>query len=229
LSEIFREKASEIIGRQELQDLVDVVARRHPKIVDELIPNVLSYSEVLAVVRGLLIEKVSIRDMRTILESMADAARVSKNPIYLTEQVRRRLGPAIAQGLTESDGVLYAALLDPGCEEELRGCLLKTENDVSLAPDLATAQALLAGLQNAVEQLGLAGRRPIIVAPSDLRFALWKFAHRFMAQVIVVSQQELPPRQEVSSVASVSLLRDQLDSGSPTPVGGAPIGQESHV
>jgi len=205
LSEIFREHACELVGRQELQELVDVVARRHPKLVDDLIPNIVGYSEIHAVVRSLLSENVSIRDLRTILEGIADAARVSKNPVHLAEAVRKRLGPSIGQTLMEPDGKLYAALLDPGCEEAMRTCLISNEHDTALAPDLPTAQSLLGGIQRAVEALGVAGHRPVIVAPSDLRFAFWKFVNRFMPQVTVVAQQELPPRMEVSALTTVSL------------------------
>ena len=119
--------------------------------------------------------------------------------------VRERIGPAIAQALLEPDNKLYAALLDPGCEEVLRSCLVSNDSDAALAPDLATAQALLGGVQQAVEQLSMAGHRPVLVAPTDLRFPLWKFVHRFMPQVIVVAQQELPPRLEISAIASVSV------------------------
>jgi flagellar biosynthesis protein FlhA len=206
LSEVFKENAADIVGRQELQELVDVVARRYPKLVDDLIPGILGYSEVLSVVKNLLREKVSIRDLRSILEALADGARLTKSPTFLTEHVRQRLGPMIAQSLAEPDGKLYAALLDPMCEEALRGCLIRDDNDVALSPDLNVAQGLLLGLQNAIEELSLAGRRPVVVAPSDLRYALWKFAHRFLPQITIVAQQELPPRLEVSALTTVSLV-----------------------
>ena len=213
LSEIFREHAADIVGRQELQELMDVVARRHPKLVDELVPNLLGYGEVHAVVRSLLREGVSVRDLRSILEALADGARMTKSPVFLTDLVRQRIGAAIAQSLAEPDGQLYAALLDPGCEEVLRACLVKTDADVALTPDLATAQALLGAVQTALERLGMAGHRPVIIAPSDLRYAFWKFIHRFMPQVTVVAQQELPPRLEVSAQATVSLPRPGLRGG----------------
>ena len=205
LSEIFRDHAAEIVGRQELQELVDVVARRPPKVVDALVPALLSYGDVLGVIRNLLRERVNVRDLRSILEALADAARTTKSLVNLTEHVRQRIGPSIAQPLKEQDGTLYAALLDPACEEALRGWVVRNEHDVALAPDLGHAQALLAGVQRAVEQLSLAGRRPVIVAPSDLRYAFWKFTSRFLPQVTVVAQQELPSRLPVQAVATVSL------------------------
>ena len=205
LSEIFRDHAADLVGRQELQDLIDVVAQRAPKLVDDLIPAVVSMSEIHAVIRGLLKECVSIRDLRSILEAIADGARTGKSPVHLTSAVRCRIGPAIAQALVEADGKIYAALLDPATEETLRGCLMTSDNDAALAPDLTTAQALLGGVQKAIEQLGLHGHRPILVAPADLRYAFWKFVNRFLPQVIVVAQQELPPRLEVSAMTTVSL------------------------
>jgi flagellar biosynthesis component FlhA len=138
------------------------------------------------------------------LEAIADGALTTKSLIFLTETVRRRLGPSIAEKLTSHDGKLYAALLDPACEEALRSCVIKSEHDIALAPDLATAQGLLTGIQSAVETLGMQGHRPVLVAPADLRYPFWKFAHRFLPQVVVVAQQELPPRLEVAAVATVS-------------------------
>jgi len=206
LSEIFREHAADLVGRQELQELIDVVAKRHPKLVDDIVPGVVGYADIHAVVRNLLREGVSVRDLRSILEALGDAARVSKSPVHLTESVRQRIGPAIAQSLAETDGRLYAALLDPNTEATLRRCVQHSDTDVSLAPDLATAQALLQGIQQAVERLGLAGRRPVLVAPADLRYALRAFVARFLPQVVVVSQQELPARLELSAVATVPLV-----------------------
>ncbi|MFT7623409.1 MAG: flagellar biosynthesis protein FlhA [Myxococcota bacterium] len=205
LSELFREHAAELVGRQELMELIDVVARRHPKLVDELIPNILGYGEVHAVIRNLLSEGVSIRDLRTILEALADGARTSKAAVTLTEAVRRRIGPSIAQHVKEADGKVYAALLDPRCEEALRNCVVTSEHDTALAPDLGTAQSLLGGVQKAVEALGIQGHRPLLVAPADLRYPLWKFVNRFLPQVTVVSQQELPSRMEVQALTTVSL------------------------
>lgn len=207
LSEVFREHAADLLGRVELQQLIDVVARRHPRLVDELIPAQLTIGEVLQVARRLLEEGVSIRDLRTIIEGLSDAARVSKAPVALVEAVRQKLGPAIAQSLVEADQKLYAALLEPDTEATLRKVLVKEGGDVGLAPDLPTAQAVLGGVQRAVEKLGLAGRRPILVAPTDLRYPLWKFVHRFLPQVVVVAQQELPARLEVCATAAVGVER----------------------
>jgi flagellar biosynthesis protein FlhA len=229
LSEVFKENAADIVGRQELQELIDVVARRYPKLVDDLIPAVLGYSEVLSVVKNLLREQVSIRDLRSILEALADGARLTKSPTFLTEHVRQRLGPMIAQSLAEPDGKLYAALLDPMCEETLRGCLIRDDNDVALSPDLSVAQGLLLGLQNAIEELSLAGRRPVVVAPSDLRYAVWKFAHRFLPQITVVAQQELPPRLEVSALATVSLVEMTPGDGDAVRAPDTTIGPEVRV
>ncbi len=205
LSELFREHAAQLVGRAELQQLIDVVARRHPRLVDELIPAQLQIGEVLHVVRRLLEEAVSIRDLRSIIEALADAARVSKSPVALTEAVRQRLGPSISEALLEPDRKLYAALLEPETEATLRKVLVKDGGDVGLAPDLATAQAILGGVHKAVEKLGVQGKRPILVAPSDLRYPLWKFVHRFLPQVTVLAQQELPARLEICASAAVGV------------------------
>jgi flagellar biosynthesis protein FlhA len=205
ISEAIQSEAHQLIGREALQDLLDVVAHRSPKVVDELIPNVLSHAEILAVLRNLLKERVSIRDLRTILETLAEASRHSKTTYFLAESVRERLGPAVVQSLCDQHQRLHAAIFDAASENALRSVTLRQENDVSLAPDLAMAQRLLEQLQEAVTRLHEKGHEAVIVTPADLRYALWKFASRFVPQLQVIGQNELPARIELITEMSMNV------------------------
>jgi len=207
LSEVLSANASRLLGRDELQKLIDLVAQKSPRIVEELLPQTLSHSELLAVLRQLLEERVSVRDLRTILEALSDAARYGKATPYLVDQVRQRLGPAIAQRHVEADGKLYVAIFDGATEDLLRSFVLRNEAESALAPDLQTAQALLSQLQQAHQRLQAQGHTSVIVTPPDLRSPLRRFVARLMPQLVVMSQTELPPRLDVVTVATLSVQR----------------------
>ncbi len=205
ISEAIQREAHQLLGRDELQDLLEVIAMRSPKVVDELVPNVLTHAEILAVLRGLLRERVSVRDLRTILETLSEASRLSKSTQFLTERVRERLGSAIVQSVMGGDNKLHAAIFDAVSENALRQVVIRQENDVAIAPDLTMAQNLLAQLQQAVQVLHERGFDATVVVPTDLRYALWRFASRFVPQVHFIGQNELPSRVELNTELTMSL------------------------
>ncbi len=207
VSEALVREAHQLIGREELQALLDIVSDHSPRVVDELIPTVLSHVEVLAVLRMLLREQVSVRDLRTILESLSENARQSKATHFLAEQVRQRLGPRIAQSLMGPDGKLHAAIFDAPSEDALRSVTMRHDGDVALAPDLGMAREVLEQLKVASDTLHDLGYPALIVAPSDLRYPLVKFATRFLPQVRFMSQSELPPRVELITHRTLGLSR----------------------
>ncbi len=206
LSEVLQRESEQLLGREQLQHLLDVVARRNPRIVDELVPSVLTHAELQAVLRALLRERVSIRDLSTILETLSEASRYGKTIPFLVDQVRARLGSGIVQGLLGGDGKLHVAILSPGTEETLRSTMLRTDVDVNLAPDLATAQRLLAEIQDAVEHLHGHGHAAVLLVPTDIRFALFRFVSRFLTQVQVLGQNELPGRVELVTETTIDAV-----------------------
>lgn len=205
LSEVLQRDADKLLSREDMQTLLDVAARRSPRVVDEVVPGVLGHAEVLAVLRALLRERVSIRDLPAILEALGEAARFGKTVPFLVDQVRLRLGPAVVQALLGMDGRLHVAMMDAASEDLLRTFVVRNEADVSLAPDLANAQTLLAQLQSGMERLQQLGHHPLLIAPSDLRYPLWRFAARFLPLVHVMAQNELPPRVEVATDHTITL------------------------
>ncbi len=204
LSEVLGSAASRLLGRDEVQKLIDIVALKSPRVVEELLPTQLSYAELIAVLRHLLEERVSIRDLRGILEALAEAVRYGRSTFYLVDQVRLRLGPAIAQHYVESDGKLHVAIFDGATEDVLRQFVLRNESESVLAPDLQTAQSLLAQLQQAHQKLQARGHSTVVVVPPDLRFPLRRFVARLMPQVVMLSQAELPSRLDVVTVATLA-------------------------
>ena len=115
------------------------------------------------------------------------------------------MGGAIVQALVGPDGQLHVAMPDAVTEDAIRPFVVRNEAEVNLAPDLATAQALLTQLQVAVSRLHDLGYPAVIIAPTDLRYALWRFATRFISQVHVLGQNELPPRVKVATEYTLTL------------------------
>jgi flagellar biosynthesis protein FlhA len=204
LSELLRRSAHELLGRQEAQGLLGVCAKEAPKLVEETVPGQLSLGELVRVLRGLLREGVSIRDLRTILEAVADAVPRSKDTGYLVEQVRRRLSRQLTGRLT-TDGVIHALTLERPAEEALRASLAQSDGEAVLTPDMPTARALLASLESRASQLAAAGRPAVVLAPPDLRRPLFDFAARFVPDLWVVTARELLPGTSIEPAGTIGL------------------------
>ena len=191
LSELLRRNAHELIGRQEVQELLATCSREAPKLVEEVVPGTVTLGELVRVVRGLLREGLSVRDLRTVLEGIADAAPRSKDTAYLVEQVRRRLSRQITSRIADAAGVVRPLMLDRQVEEMLRQSLAQSEGELVLAPDLETSRKVIAALESRVAALTAAGQTPVLLAPPDLRRPLHDFASRFVPDLSVVTAREL--------------------------------------
>ncbi len=208
LGEVLRHNAHELLGRQEVQELLGNCAKEAPKLVEEAVPGAVSLGELGRVLRGLLREGVPVRDLRTILEAVADAAPRSKDTVFLVEQSRRRLSRQITARVAQ-DGVVHAVTLERTTEEMLRASLAQSDGEPVLAPDLEIARRLMGSLENAAAQLSSAGQPVVIVAPADLRRPLFDFANRFIPDLHVVTARELVPGTTLqpAAVLDVSALR----------------------
>ncbi|HYG67203.1 MAG TPA: flagellar biosynthesis protein FlhA, partial [Anaeromyxobacteraceae bacterium] len=191
LSELLRRNAHDLVGRQEVQELLAVVAREAPKLVEDVVPGTLTLGELVRVVRALLREGLSVRDLRTILEAVADAAPRSKETGYLVEAARRRLARQITARASGADGVVRALTLDRPTEETLRATLGASDGETALAPDVDTARRLVTALEKHASRLATAGHPVVLLAPPDLRRPLHDFASRFVPDLVVVAAREL--------------------------------------
>jgi flagellar biosynthesis protein FlhA len=205
VSELLRRNAHELVGRQEVQELVGVVGREAPKLVEDVVPGILTLSDLVRVVRGLLREGVSVRDLRTVLEAVADAAPRSKDTTYLVEAARRRLSRHITARAAGQDGAVRALTLDRPTEELLRSTLGASDGEPALAPDVETARRLVASLESRATQLAAAGQPVVLLAPPDLRRPLFEFASRFVPDVVVVTARELVPGTTVEPAGTVQV------------------------
>lgn len=193
LTEMLRSIAPEVLGRSEAQELIDLVAEEEPRLVDELIPNLLPLGEVIKVLRGLLLEGVSIRDLRSILEALADHARDTKDTDMLIELVRRRMARHITGRFKGEDGSVSAIVLDPAGEAFFR--------DGGAGP--AVAQRLLSSLNNAAAAFSNVSTPPLVLCASDIRPAVSEFFGRRVPGLAVASFSEMDAKTTVKTLALV--------------------------
>jgi flagellar biosynthesis protein FlhA len=204
LSELLRRSAHELVGRQEVQELLGVTGRDAPKLVEDVVPGTITLGELVRVVRGLLREGLSVRDLRTILEAVADAAPRSKETSFLVEAARRRLVRQITARAAGADGVVRALTLDRPTEETLRATLGAADGEAALAPDVETARRLVASLESQATRLATQGIPVVVLAPPDLRRPFFEFASRFVPDLLVVSARELVPGTTVEPAGNLS-------------------------
>ncbi len=194
LTEMLRAAAPDLLGRREAQELFEIFARREPKLVDEVVPNVLPLGDVLQVMRQLLRESVPVRDLRTIFETLADAGRETKHPLELTERVRHRLARAISARFKDDRGRIAAVVLDPRAEEVFR----------NHGPDATSAQRVLSSLDNAARAFAGVTTPPVLLCAPDVRRAVADFLSRRIPGLAVLSYREVDPKATVRTLGVVS-------------------------
>ena len=205
LTELVRSHMHELLGRQETQQLIEKVQKEHPKVVEELIPGLLTLGQVQQVLRHLLREQISVRDLRSILETLADWAPHVKHPEKLAEFVRKKLSRTITARFVSGEGVLTLASLTPGLERQLGESVQQTDEGTFLALEPGMAQQLINRLNKVSERFLETGSTPLILAPAHLRAALSNFVARFAPGFSVISHQEIAPNTKVQSLGVVSV------------------------
>ena len=205
LSELLRRNAYELVGRQETQELLNQIGRESPKLVEDTVPSTVSLGDLVRVLRGLLREGISIRDLRTILEAVADAAPKSKDTVFLVEQARRRLQRHITSRVSDGTGHVHALTLDRRAEEVLRASLGSSDGEPTINPDIDTARALIGALETNAQGLTTQGHPAVLLAPADLRRPLFDFASRFIPDLWVVSARELVPGTSIEPKGTIQL------------------------
>ncbi len=205
ITELIRGHAHELLGRQEASSLIENFKKTHPKVVDELIPDLLPLGSVVRVMQSLLKEQVSIRNLLTIFESLADDAPRTKDIEVLTEGVRKALARGITAKYTTDQGNIPVMTLHPVIEELIANSLLQTEQGVQLVMDPNTAHRLINEIARAVEGHPEIASQPILLTSPTSRRHLYKLTSRFIPQLVVLSHNELTADADVQSVALVEM------------------------
>jgi flagellar biosynthesis protein FlhA len=203
LSELIKQNAHDLLTRHETKRLVDRLADSHPKLIDELIPKLLTLGEVQKVLQQLLREQVSIRDLGTILETMVETAATNKNTVILVEAARHSLGRALIRPLLDDAGKLKVVTLDSTIEEE---CARSTTHNPQMitgsALQINVARRVLDGLRGLLgDQVAMAP--PVLLCSSPGRFYLRRVLEPFIPKIVVISPSEIPPMTQVMSLGSV--------------------------
>ncbi len=202
LSELIKQNAQDLLSRHETKRLVDRLSESHPKLVDELMPKLLSLGEVQKVLQQLLREQVSIRDMGTILEALVEAAAVNKSPIALVEAARHSLGRALIRPLLDEQGQLNVVTLDRSIEGECNRTTSQQPQLTSGAMQISVASRVLAGLRTMLGDQ-VASAPPVLLCSSPGRFYLKRLLEPYIPKIVVISPSEIPPMTQVQSLGSV--------------------------
>ncbi|MFB3901856.1 MAG: flagellar biosynthesis protein FlhA [Acidobacteriota bacterium] len=204
LTETIKGVMHELLSRQEVKGLIDAVNETHPKVVEELIPSVMRIGEVQKVLQNLLRERVSIRDMVTILETLADFAPRTKNTALLTEYTRQALGRSICRPFIDEEGTLRVLTLAHDLERLFADSITVTEADnfLTLAP--AHAKNFIVKLQKALSEKPFDGY-PILLVTSNIRLHVRRLVEDVISNLVVLSHNEIPPHVKLISLGEVSL------------------------
>jgi flagellar biosynthesis protein FlhA len=202
ITETIKAYAHELLGRQELKNLLDSIKETNPNLVEELIPNPLPMGIVHKICANLLREQVSIRDMIRILETLSDYANTTKDADMLTEYVRNALGRTICKSLLNRDGVLKVFTLDPSIEEAFTNAISSDQNHLNL--EVKTTQDIINSIALTINN-AMIDTQPIVLCSSYVRRHFRKMTERYFPNLMVISYNEIPSNVEIQQVEAISL------------------------
>ncbi len=205
LTEVVRAHANDLLGRQEVQALIDTIKKTHPAVVKEVIPDALSLGEVQKVLQNLVKERVSIRDLVSILETMADNVHMTKDPEMLTEFVRVSLSRTICKEYMNNEGTINVITLDPQIEQTIQGSIHRSETGSFLNLDPNVGQEILQAIAAQVQVLQERGLQAVLLTSPPVRPALRKLVERSFPNLVLLSWNEIAPKVNVNSVAMVTM------------------------
>jgi flagellar biosynthesis protein FlhA len=203
LAEIVKNYAHEILSRQEVQVMINKVKEKHPVVVKELIPEMLSLGDVQKVLQNLIRERVSIRDLSTILEKLTDFAKLSKEPDVLSELIRQSLSRQICNVLANEQNIIPVITLDPKVEQAIQESIQQTAQGPVLALNPQISQQILAKLANEVQSATTAGHNPVVLSNPQIRPHVKKLTERNFPALVVISYNEIAPKIKIQSIGSV--------------------------
>jgi flagellar biosynthesis protein FlhA len=205
LAEMIRRHAQELLGRAETKRLLDSLAESHPKLVEELVPKVLSLGEVQKVLQQLLRERVSIRDLGTILEALVETGQQSRGLPQLVEAARQALGRRLTQPLLEADGTLRVIALDPGLEQELMGLVAPDAQGARLLNGAGNTPVLRRIVDSLKRLIGptTSSAQPVLLCSSPARYHLKRWLEPAVPRLTVLAPAEIPAEIPVRAVGMV--------------------------
>ena len=203
LTEIVKAHADELLGRQEVQSLIDNLAKTHPRVIEELIPKVVSAGTLHRVLQRLLRERISIRDLLTVLETLADYAPLTKNLDILTGYVRQALARTITKQYRDGEGGITVVMLSPEIEDKISQSVQHTEYESYLSVDPNWVQKVVRGVQKFLGTFASRGLQPIVLCSPGARIHFRKVLEKFVPNIIVLSHNEITHDVNIKSLGIV--------------------------
>ena len=219
LAETIRRQAAQLLSRQEVKDLVDLVRESDPAVVDELVASDLTIAEVQRVLQDLLTEEVPIRDIVRILDVLGERARVTRDPTELTEAVRVALGPSISAGNADANGLMYTITIDPVLEQGLLTALQPGPQGMDFVLDAALLHQLAMAIRAQVFSAEQHGHSPVIICARALRRPLRKLLSLTDVKAPVLSPEELGPQIHIENAGVVNLDQVEAEDGNTAVLG----------
>ena len=204
LTEVIRQHISELLTRQDVQNLINNVKENNPTLIEELVPKLLGVGEIQKVLQNLLEEGISIRDLVTIFETLADHAPVTRDTDILTEYVRQSLKRAISGKYFPPNEVTNVVTLDPAVEQEIMGSVKNTEQGSYLTLDPEKIKKIVASLKESLKKLDDMGKNQIVITSPIVRLYFKKLVSDYFKDIIVISYNEVEPNVELQSVGMVT-------------------------
>ena len=204
LTEIIRQHISDLLSRQDVQNLINNLKENNPSLVEELVPKLLGLGEIQKVLQNLLQEGISIRDLLTIMETLADYAPATRDTDILTEYVRQSLKRAISTKYFPNHETTNVVTLDPKVEQEIMGSVKQTENGAFLNLDPNRSRAIIDSVGKEVQKLESLGKNPIIITSPIVRMYFKRLTEDYYKELVVVSYNEVESNVELQSVGMVT-------------------------
>ncbi|HUH66486.1 MAG TPA: flagellar biosynthesis protein FlhA [Syntrophales bacterium] len=205
LTEIIKSHADELLGREEVRSLLDNLAISHPKIVEELVPTVVPLGTVQKVLQRLLRERISIRDLLTILDTLADYVPITKNVDVLTSYVRQALARTISKQYKDDKGNISVVIVSPEVEDHINNAVQHSEYESYLVADPNLIQRIVNNLQKFISVFTARGLQPIVLCSPKVRIHLRKVLERFFPNIIILSHNEIAHDVNINSLGMVEL------------------------
>jgi flagellar biosynthesis protein FlhA len=205
LTEVIKKHAAEIITRQDVQNLLEVARKEFPAVVEETIPDIISLGVLQKVIQNLLSEKIPVKDMQTILETLNDYGPQTKDPDLLSEYCRYATRRILTSLYLNPDGKINVFTLNPQLEKILAESVNVQQSGFALVIPPELGQQLLLAVKKQVDAISVSGELPICLVAANLRLALWKFLSSSFQQIAVLSYNEILPEVEVHSVGIVEI------------------------
>jgi flagellar biosynthesis protein FlhA len=213
LSDVLKENGHLILEREGTQQLIDMVREKNSTLISELLPDLVNVGLIQRVLQNLLREKISIKNLTLILETIADYASATKNPDDLSEQARRKLGMYFVPEYESEHNVIQALTIEPSLEQVLISRVQRTQFEIGLAMDPMLTQSLLQEMAPKINEMAENGLPPLIVTAAELRLAIRRFFEPTFPRLAVLAFHELPNQTEIRSYGTIQLPQDQLRRG----------------